>query len=200
MGSHGLGINRLPKLKGIVGKRSGLFADELLYDQERCVTNYIMSQAKSDLKDKLINQVKNNPKRFWTCTRHFSKSSSSIAMIEKDGVKLTNDKDKAEVLNNFFISVLTQEQPLDHRSDLPVVNFDSALCDLDTTPDLVWKKLAKLTLFKSSGPDGIHVNVLRNCLDFDVPLSYILTSLLDPVMYHKIGVMLMLLLYLRTSS
>jgi hypothetical protein len=33
--------------------------------------------------------------------------------------------------------------------------------------------LAKLTLFKSSGPDGIHVNVLRDCLDFDVPLSYI---------------------------
>jgi hypothetical protein len=25
-------------------------------------------------------------------------------MIEKDGVKLTNDRDKAEVLNNFFIS------------------------------------------------------------------------------------------------
>ena len=33
--------------------------------------------------------------------------------------------------------------------------------------------MAKLTLFKSSGPDGIHVNVLRDCLDFDVPLSYI---------------------------
>ena len=76
-------------------------------------------------------------------------------------------------MNNFFISVLTQEQPLDHTPDLSVVNFDSALCDLDITPDLVRKKLAKLTLFKSSGPDGIHVNVLRNCFDFDVPLSYI---------------------------
>jgi hypothetical protein len=28
-----------------------------------------------------------HPKRFWNYTRHFSKSSSSIAMIEKDGVK-----------------------------------------------------------------------------------------------------------------
>ena len=159
--------------KWVMFKRLGLFADELLYDQERCVTNYIMSQAKSDFEDKLVNQVKDNPKRFWNYTRHFSKSSSSIAMIEKDGVKLTNDRDKAEVLNNFFISVLTQEQPLDHTPDLPVVNFDSALCDLDISPDLVRKKLAKLTLFKSSGPDGIHVNVLRDCLDFDVPLSYI---------------------------
>jgi hypothetical protein len=78
-----------------------------------------MSQAKSDFEDKLVNQVKDNPKRFWNYTRHFSKSSSSIAMIEKDGVKLTNDRDKAEVLNNFFISVLTQEQPLDHTPDLP---------------------------------------------------------------------------------
>ena len=107
-------MKSVTKLKRIVGKRSGLFADELLYDQERCVTNYIMSQAKSDFEDKLVNQVKDNPKSFWNYTRHFSKSSSSIAMIEKDGVKLTNDKDKAEVLNNFFISVLTQEQPLDH--------------------------------------------------------------------------------------
>jgi hypothetical protein len=79
--------------------------------------------------------LKDNPKRFWNYTRHFSKSSSSIAMIEEDGVKLTNDRDKAEVLNNFFISVLTQEQPLDHTPDLPVVNFDSALCDLDISPD-----------------------------------------------------------------
>jgi hypothetical protein len=30
-------------------------------DQERCVTNYIMSQAKSDFEDKLVNQVKDNP-------------------------------------------------------------------------------------------------------------------------------------------
>jgi hypothetical protein len=45
--------------------KSGLFADELLYDQERCVTNYIMSPAKSDFEDKLVNQVKDNPKCFW---------------------------------------------------------------------------------------------------------------------------------------
>ena len=51
----------------------------------------------------MVNQIKDNPKRFWNYTRHFSKSSSSIAMIEKDGVKLTNDRYKAEVLNNFFI-------------------------------------------------------------------------------------------------
>jgi hypothetical protein len=102
-----------------------------------------MSSAKSDFEDKLVNQVKDNPKGFWNYTRHFSKSSRSIAIIDKDGVKLTNDKDKAEVLNNFFISVLTQEQPLDHTPDLPVVNFDSALCDLDITPDLVRKKLVK---------------------------------------------------------
>ena len=44
---------------------------------------------------------------------------------------------------------------------------------ISISTDLVRKKLAKLTLFKSSGPDGIHVNVLRDCLDFDVPLSYI---------------------------
>jgi hypothetical protein len=49
-----------------------------------------MSQAKSDFEDKLVNQVKDNPKRFWNYTRYFSKSSSSIAMIEKDGVKVTD--------------------------------------------------------------------------------------------------------------
>ncbi|CAC5374385.1 unnamed protein product [Mytilus coruscus] len=33
--------------------------------------------------------------------------------------------------------------------------------------------MIKLTPFKSCGPDGIHVNVLRKCLNFDKPLSYI---------------------------
>ena len=43
--------------------------------------------------------------------------------------------------------------------------------DIEITVDEVRKKLANLKANKASGPDGISVNVLRNCLNFDVPLK-----------------------------
>ena len=33
-------------------------------------------------------------------------------------------------------------------------------------------KLTKLKPDKASGPDLLSINVLRNCLDFDIPLAY----------------------------
>ena len=63
-------------------KKSDLEADKILCHQETAnVTNAIFS-AKSHHENKLINQIKDDPKRFWNYTRHFSRSSSTVDMLE----------------------------------------------------------------------------------------------------------------------
>ena len=86
--------------------------------------------------------------------------------------KVTDDSAKAELLNSFFISVNCQEPPIDSSHTYTEANSNKfILRDIEITVDEVRKKLANLKANKASGPDGISVNVLRNCLNFDVPLK-----------------------------
>ena len=72
----------------------------------------------------------------------------------------------------YFIYVLTDEPEL---HSLPTLDNDvkCTLYNLDILPTEVRTKLTKLKPDKASGPDLLKVNVLRNCLDFDIHLAYI---------------------------
>jgi hypothetical protein len=86
--------------------------------------------------------------------------------------KVTDDKQKAEILNDFFASVLKTEPPNEHLNmPLPERHHSTNLYDFVVSPSIVREKLSKLHINKACGPDGFHVNILRNVLDFDIPLS-----------------------------
>ena len=78
-----------------------------------------------------------------------------------------------QTLNHYFIYVLTDEPELLHS--LPTLDTDvkCTLYNLEILPTEVRTKLTKLKPDKDSGPDLLNVNVLRNCLDFYIPLAYI---------------------------
>ena len=76
---------------------------------------------------------------------------------------MTDDQDKATVLNDFFSSVFTDEsfhdfpQSPEGQSD----NIKNHLCDVDITLDKITKLISKLKESKAAGPDGIHARVLK---------------------------------------
>ena len=81
-------------------------------------------------------------------------------MEKVDGTFAHTDIDKAEVLNNFFSSVLTREDV----SDIPEPGrkYDGETLDaFQVTKDDVIKKLIKLNPCKSPGPDSIHPRVMK---------------------------------------
>ena len=156
--------------KWVQYRLSKLEADRLLYEEEAKQTDEVVKKAKAHYENQLLEQLKDDPKRFWNYTRHFSKSSATIDVLEDDdGVLITDDTAKANLLNQFFVSVLTEETAFD--SDNTTSTLTNTLTSLNLTPDMVRQKLLKLKANKASGPDGVSINVLRQCPDFDVPLT-----------------------------
>ena len=58
----------------IRSKVSGLAADRLLHKAEVDAHEHVINQAKSHYEDRLVDQIKDNPKFFWNYTRHFTRS------------------------------------------------------------------------------------------------------------------------------
>ena len=156
--------------KWVQFKKSKLESDRLLFEQEIPVVEETIKKAKAHYEDKLVSQLHDNPKRFWNYTKHFSKSSATVEVLENEGKKVTEDNEKAEILNNYFVSVLTKEKPPDFS--LPKAeNVPNLLLEITVTPEMIREKLKKLKPNKASGPDKVNINVLRSCMHFDVPLA-----------------------------
>ena len=98
-------------------------------------------------------------------------------MLENQGKKVTEDTEKANILNKYFISVLTEEPDiLNSLPDVPDANPQHILEDFTITSDIVRKKLLRLKANRASGPDLISVNVLRYCPNFALPLTLIFNN------------------------
>ena len=123
--------------------------------------------------EKLVDQINVNDKIFLNYTRNFIKSLLAIGDLNFEGKNFSDDQTKVNILNYYFISVLTDEPELLHS--LPTLDTDVkyTLYNLESLPTEVRTKLTKLKPDKAIGPYLLNVNVLRNCLDFDIPLAYI---------------------------
>ena len=107
-------------------RKSGLHADPILETEAKMETDQSILAAKAHYEDKIVEQSKENPKRFWNYTRHYTRSFSTIDMLQSEGKKFTEDQDKAQILNSFFSSVLTNETPVDsshHNSEGDGISF-----------------------------------------------------------------------------
>ena len=151
-------------------KKTGLEANKLLNDLEVKILKNTIAQAKAHYKEKLVSQIQTDPKRFWNYAKHFSKSSASVEVLLQNDIKITDDTQTANNLNDFFISVLTQEE-IPETSLPKLTNPYHILTNYHITLEMVQKKLNKLKPNKASGPIEISVNVLRNCTNFAAPLS-----------------------------
>ena len=122
----------------------------------------------------IANQASTNPKQFWKYVNSKRKCQSKIADLEfqDEGTKklATEDKDKAEVLSDFFCSVFTVE---DQDCDNCIANWASVNA-VQTTSDFtnkqieeeeVIKLLKEINTSKSPGPDNIHPKLLYELRD-----------------------------------
>ena len=83
---------------------------------------------------------------------HISKTGN------EKGEDLTSDKEKAEVLAEYFSSVYTKEP--DTIWELPTREQGLTTLQINLTEEEIKKILAKIKIDKSPGPDAIHPRIL----------------------------------------
>ena len=156
--------------------KSGLNADRILEREAKTETDNAILAAKAHYENKIIEQSKDNLKRFWNYTWHYTRSSSTIDVLESRGTKYMEEQIKAQLLISFS-SVLTNETPVDSpRLQTEGDEPRFILRDMHVSTDVVRKKFLKLKANKAVGPDNISVNVLRQCPNLDKQLHIILNQ------------------------
>ena len=121
-----------------------------------------LEKTEKILKKKLASEVKENNKAFWKYAASNRKLKREIPNLKRrDGTLTQNDQEKAEVLNQQFSSVFTQEDHI-NMPEFENIQTNTTLDSITVTEEKVLKHLKKLRVDKAGGPDDIHPYILKN--------------------------------------
>lgn len=154
----------------------------LNFTKHRNTLAHTIEQLKENYENKIALEVKTNPKQFWKYVRSKTKSKGKINDLEDvDGNIVTDDLQKAEILNNHFASVFTQED----TSYFPEINHSVdnliILENINISLNVITKNLKSLNISKAPGPDGINSRILRETA---VQIAPALKILFDKSMFE----------------
>jgi len=111
----------------------------------------------------VANTCKLNPKRFWSYIRNKSHMVTTIGDIKvklnDQDVIIDNDDKKAQIFNDYFSSVFTEES-LTNIPNITLKNCIHKYTSIIFSESQILDKLSKLNCTKSPGPDAIHPRVL----------------------------------------
>ena len=147
------------------------------YEKYRKIRNKIpkcVRHARRKYKKGIARDVNSNPKAFWKYVHSKSHVKSGIGNLKDNcGNNVTDDRSKADILNNFFSSVFTKE-----TGELPPfdVQVDNDICDVIVNVQKVRELLKSVNTSKSTGPDEIHPRFLKELADH---LAYPITILFN---------------------
>jgi hypothetical protein len=146
---------------------------EAYREAERMVKNQIRN-AKRKLEKKLATENGGNSKPFYAYLKSKLKNKTPVGPLKnKQGKIVSGNKEMAEMLNDYFGSVFSDEP------DGPVPRAETSqvedeLRNVRITADMVEKNIRKLKPASAPGPDGIGSMVLKELVtQVKVPLAAI---------------------------
>ena len=149
-------------------------------------------QAKNKFEKKLAKEAKKKPKMFYSYLRSKTANRSSVGPL-KDEAVVSDDTGMANVLNKFFTSVFTTENPV--LPEQAQYNVPEMLVDVVFSEDSVSQKIHALKTASAYGSDKIGPRVLKEAADvLCAPLSIVFSKSLE--LFQMIGRKQTSLLYL----
>ena len=139
-----------------------------------------MQKGQKQFEKDIADKAKRNAKPFWSYTNSKLKTKTGIADLKRqDGSRTTTDKEKADLLNDFFKSVFTCEKD-GELPNMPTPELATTLEDFTISEEEVRKLLLHLKRDKAPGPDGINPTILVELADILAkPISIIFNISLD---------------------
>ena len=145
----------------------------------------MMIQTKRAHERRICSRSTNNPKIFWKHVRDNLKAKSGISPLlesanDERSIKFS-DYDKAEILQNQFCSVFTEEPDGDLPTYIPRTEKE---VELLLTVEMVRKEVFSLNINKAIGPDENNPRMLKELVDYiTIPLFIIMKrSLVDGIL------------------
>ncbi len=126
-----------------------------------------------------ISQTNTSSKKCLKLLKQYSSSSTLGAdgPISDNGVIITDNFVKAEILNNCFVSQTILDELSTPPPTEPPNAFSSLKIDqLVVQPEVIYKIVSQLNISKATGPDGIGNLILREAA---VPLAEPLSNLFN---------------------
>lgn len=139
--------------------------------QSRSVFKRLSSQSYTEYLKGVIGDFTSNPKRFWSFLKCF-KQTKSASVLENGGVEVTDDVERANLLNQAFAKKFSSSTVTVFPNVPSCV--DATLNDFYVSEDIVRSLLQDLVVGKACGPDGLSARILRECaVELAVPLCKI---------------------------
>lgn len=137
----------------------------------------VYKKAKKDYEEKLAKDIKSNHKHFFSYVRSKSVVKDVVGPLkDSTGNLLVNNVDVCNTLNDYFVSVFTDESVLPTAPNIRDLTNDE-LNDVEITQDVVCRKMKQLRSNKSPGVDGIPSKLLIETAQVtSLPLSIIYQS------------------------
>ena len=105
-------------------------------------------------------------KKYYTFIKHKKTDSTGIKTLKKNGSTVTDSEQKADLLNNHFYSVFSQQIPMKLSALCKYLtnlspSQENDMPEIQVTEKGVLKLLQALNISKAAGPDGIKPRVLK---------------------------------------
>ena len=117
--------------------------------------------AKRKYEKNIVKNMKENPKDFWAYVRQKTKAKSGVSDLKNStGLLIQDNEAKANLLNDFFVSVFVKEP----TGALPIFDLrynSTPVSKLIVSTDEVLRRLKLLSVSKSMGPDNCHPRLLK---------------------------------------
>ena len=115
-------------------------------------------------------------KKLYTFIKHKKTNSTGIKTLKKIGSTVTDSEQKADLLNNHFYSVFSEQIPMKLSALCKYFtnlfpNQENDMPEIQVKGRVVLKLIQALNIFKAAGPDGIRLRVLKELSSELAPIS-----------------------------
>ena len=156
-------------------------ADKLEYTRIHRETKRLIKISKKLHELHIASNCKVNPKEFFRYVREKKTLKSTIGpLLSAEGEIVTDERETADILNDYFASVFTVEEDRGEEATPYQMTVAAQLFLVDITEEDVMRVIDKLKICKSPGPDKIYPRILKEVKEaISKPLCAIFNSSLQ---------------------
>ena len=138
-------------------KRTGKEEEKKEYKSWETKTKKLIRNRKNGYERQIAKNCRSNPKLFYSFVNSSRRSRSAIGPLNKDGEKVVDSKEQADIFNEYFSSVFTRT---DDETPSREPYGMTEISDVDINEQIVRDAIGRLREFSAPGPDKVANKVI----------------------------------------